>query len=90
MSRFLEDRPGELKVRMWCVRRHVMLQSGLVLDPVAEGEVAGAGDVQRARAHKDHGGLRIPEADLRPAQRLRQSTAGAAGAAIVFRHRTAV
>src|SRR2546428_275736 len=62
----------------------------LGLQPLGEGLVAGAGHVQRAGADEDDRRLRIAKSNLRPAKRLRQSMAGAVGAAVGFGDRAAV
>src|ERR1700694_786899 len=54
----------------------------LVVEPLVECLVAGAGRVERAGADEDDRRLRIPESYLRPAERLGESFAWAVGAAV--------
>jgi hypothetical protein len=80
----LENRAHELKVWLWGFRGHVMLQASFMIEPFLEGFIAGARDIERARAEKHHGGLRVPKADLRPAKRLGQPAARALGASVLL------
>src|SRR5207253_8732692 len=52
--------------------------------------IAGAGQVERARADEDDRRLRITKSNLRPPKRLCQSVAGTVGAAVGFGDRAAV
>ena len=58
---------------------HVVLEPCLVVEPLVECLVAGARRVERAGADEDDGRLGIAESHLGPAERLRQSGAGAVG-----------
>ncbi len=72
------------------VRRHVVLEGGFVIEPLAEGLVAGARGIQRARADEHDRRLWVSEADLGPAQWQGESFAWAVGAAVSLRDRAAV
>ena len=59
-----QDVPNILKVRMRRFRGHVVLQPGLVIQPLREGIIRGAGRIQGTGADENDWGLRIPEAEL--------------------------
>src|SRR5438270_3136715 len=84
-ARRLEHAAGELEIGMRRLRRHVMLQAGLVIEPFGEGVVRRAREIERARTEEEHWRLRVSETDLRSPKRLRKALAGAVGAAVVLR-----
>ena len=67
-----------------------MLEPSFVIEPLGERLVAGTRGIQRARADKDDGCLRVSEADFRPAEWQCEALAGAVGGPAGFGDRAAV